>query len=796
MTRTGVGGNAGPAVSLSHFHELLEATGRKPDDRQWEAVSTPPEKGLFIVAGPGSGKTNCLTLRILKLILVDGLPPSSVLATTFTKKAAAELRSRILSGGFDLIDFVKSSPKWRKEVPERLFGIDVNQVQTGTIDSICEQILRTHREPGTASPNVADEFVARTLLLREGLRKDDRDRGPDLEALLLGLHSGSGSAWGFNRGGKTDIVAELWDRRHHDLVDWPAFLEAGSAAEKQGKNVLDAALFDFREALAERQILDFSSLEYRVLERLREGSLREFTDDLRVVLVDEYQDTNLLQEAIYFEMAKSCGGALTVVGDDDQSLYRFRGATVELFRDFSKRYKSVFKRAPERVFLSRNYRSRPPIVALSSDLAMLDPGFKPARVAGKPALEAVREPEGATPVLGMFRPTIDALARDLAGFVWDVFRGKGFRLPDGKRIHRAGESGDLGDCALLCSSPAEYAKAQVPPGAPPKPPRKRLPLLLKEELGDRKPAIAVFNPRGEDFTEISLVAHFGGLLLECLDPGGPAQGTMASWLPARAQAVFAEWRSAAVDLADSTIAPRGLRDWAVAWADRDPKKTGHEWPRSTPALDLVYGLRHFFPALHDDPEGQVYFEVFTRQLSAASQVGKFEGRVVTNPAEPGLSEASVRELLRDFLAPIAEGVVDLNEELIEAFPRDRLNILSIHQSKGLEFPLTIVDVGSDFKDRRSPPFKRFPNEGARAHRMEDLLRPFTTLHPDRDQVDRAFDDLVRQYFVAFSRAQDVLLLVGVDATAPGGRVENVATGWIRSGRCAWAGRRPPVYQAI
>lgn len=111
MTRTGVGGNAGPAVSLSHFHELLEATGRKPDDRQWEAVSTPPEKGLFIVAGPGSGKTNCLTLRILKLILVDGLPPSSVLATTFTKKAAAELRSRILSGGFDLIDFVKSSPK-------------------------------------------------------------------------------------------------------------------------------------------------------------------------------------------------------------------------------------------------------------------------------------------------------------------------------------------------------------------------------------------------------------------------------------------------------------------------------------------------------------------------------------------------------------------------------------------------------------------------------------------------------------------------------------------------------------
>ena len=66
--------------------------------------------------------------------------------------------------------------------------------------------------------------------------------------------------------------------------------------------------------------------------------MKEFTDELEVVLVDEYQDTNLLQESLYFELAKRCGGALTVVGDDDQSLYRFRGATVDLFSDFGTRY--------------------------------------------------------------------------------------------------------------------------------------------------------------------------------------------------------------------------------------------------------------------------------------------------------------------------------------------------------------------------------------------------------------------------------------------------------------------------
>jgi DNA helicase-2/ATP-dependent DNA helicase PcrA len=178
-------------------------------------------------------------------------------------------------------------------------------------------------------------------------------------------------------------------------------------------------------------------------------------------------------------------------------------------------------------------------------------------------------------------------------------------------------------------------------------------------------------------------------------------------------------------------------------------------------------------------------------LSACQQLGKFEGRIIADPANTGLSEASIKELVRDFLAPIAEGVVDVNEELMETFPRDRLSILSIHQSKGLEFPLTIVDVGSDFKDLRAPAFKRMPTAGSASHRMEDLLRQHSPLGvPARTQTDRAFDDLFRQFFVAFSRPQDVLLLVGVTPTQPGGRVPNVATGWDRNGVCRWANNLP------
>ncbi len=180
-------------------------------------------------------------------------------------------------------------------------------------------------------------------------------------------------------------------------------------------------------------------------------------------------------------------------------------------------------------------------------------------------------------------------------------------------------------------------------------------------------------------------------------------------------------------------------------------------------------------------------------MTACEQTGKFKGRLARNSADPGLEVASVKELLRDFLGPIAAGTSSVDEELIEAFPRNQLSVLSIHQSKGLEFPLTIVDVGSDFKGNYAAQrFKRFPSDGGPPHRMEDMLRPHSSLGvAARTQRDRAFDDLYRQFFVAFSRPQEVLILVGVNSTQPGGNVSNIATGWDRMDACHWAGKNTP-----
>jgi DNA helicase-2/ATP-dependent DNA helicase PcrA len=766
-------------ISTTDILRCLSTFRPTPDFQQQQAVNAPVTSGLFIVAGPGTGKTASLTLRILKFMLVDGVPPRGILATTFTKKAAEELRSRVLGWGFRIIDALKNDPTLSPMQKTFVGAVDINQVRTGTVDSLCDQLLREFRAPGTQPPVLADEFVAKTLMLREGLFGARRDLDVLLDAFLLDLHSEGSSRFNYHVGTKAKLVKEMWERRFQDQVTWTQFSAGGPSTQQAARRLVDDAQQAYEAALRAAGLADFSLLENEVLTRLRKGHLKEFTDELKVVLVDEYQDTNLMQEQLYFELAAACSGAINVVGDDDQSLYRFRGATVDLFRDFPARYQQRFKKTPTTVFLTNNYRSTKNIVSFVNGYATLDGGYQAVRVANKPALAHGPLAQAGLPALGMFRGTVEELAEDLAGVIHSAFRGSGYAVPGGV-ISAAPAGGDVGDCALLCSSPAEFSASDKP----------RLPLLLRQELGTLSPPIPVFNPRGEDAATVDVVERFGGLLLDCLDPGGVLAG-QTSGISRDAQDVFTRWRDRAVDFAQGRAAPPGLLAFAQGWANRDPNRKGYGWPTNTTAIELIYGLVHYLPELHDDPEGQVYLELFTRQLGACQQLGKFDGRVVTDSTNQGLSDASVKELLRDFLAPIAEGVVDVNEELMETFPRDRLSILSIHQSKGLEFPLTIVDVGSDFKDLRSPAFKRMPTGGGPAHRMEDLLRPHSPLGvPARSQVDRAFDDLYRQFFVAFSRPQDVLLLVGVSPTLPGGRVPNVATGWDRNGVCQWDPNRP------
>ena len=161
-----------------------------------------------------------------------------------------------------------------------------------------------------------------------------------------------------------------------------------------------------------------------------------------------------------------------------------------------------------------------------------------------------------------------------------------------------------------------------------------------------------------------------------------------------------------------------------------------------------------------------------------------------------------RGLIRDALLTIAANELDVDEDIMPSVPRDRLQFMTIHQSKGLEFPLVIVDVGSRFNsDHWTQRFLRFPQAISNVVQAEEDIESYlaSPIRGHRDGLDRTFDDLVRLYYVAYSRPQSVLMLVGNEAGlryGPSGSIPNVALGWHRGGSWPWrqgsVTSRPPV----
>jgi DNA helicase II / ATP-dependent DNA helicase PcrA len=351
------------------------------DAGQYAAVSAAATESLFVVAGPGSGKTTALALRVLRLVFVDGVDPKGILATTFTRKAATELRSRILSWGDLLRRAILADPAittGSTGLEDELRRLDLNRIITGTLDSIAEQTLADYREPGTQPPIPLDKFVADALMLRLGIWGSSgqrRDQDTNFSDYVQYLRDKN---WLQDM---LEACRDTRDRLLHDQVNVDMF-EQNATARYPGASILCDAVEDYAVGLEERLVMDFAGLEQVFLHRLNEGLLDRFIDEIQAVLVDEYQDTNLLQERIYFALGRAViekGGSITVVGDDDQSLYRFRGATVELFADFPRRLLDQHGITARPIYLQTNYRSTSTIVDWYSEFVDLDPAYSPAR---------------------------------------------------------------------------------------------------------------------------------------------------------------------------------------------------------------------------------------------------------------------------------------------------------------------------------------------------------------------------------------------------------------------------------
>ena len=787
---------------------------------QKKAILSQSDKSLFIVAGPGSGKTTVMVLKILKYIFVDGIEPNEILATTFTRKAAAELNSRILGWGDQikthLLDEITDDTFDNIEKMLEIERIDFNQIHLGTTDSVAEELLREFRKPGETQPVIIEDFVANSAMIKI-LIEDKRYQNTNLSEYLKQL---SGRQKLEEPSLMSKILIELKNRMYYDEVDFNELYE--KTEPNSGLRLALDCIREYEDTLKDRHTIDFSMLEKSFLEKLKGNELEDFLDEIRIVLIDEYQDTNLIQEDIYFTMAKSAlenNGSITVVGDDDQSLYRFRGATVDLFTNYKHRIKERLDVDVEEINLRTNYRSSENIIDHCNQFVELDDQYQTARVENKPKIIAPDFDKDRMPILGMFRNNPEILAHDLALLINDlVNKGKSelkvqqvlnedhykkisdnhdatklqqikrqnlkkAKEMDGLKIELNDEHGSASDIAILSFSPKESQY-------------KNRSFLhhLRKNLKRLKNPIEMFNPRGIELQDVEIVAIFCGLMLECIDPESKIQNQDKD-IPKLAKRNMDRWRFKARDYMKLNPEPNDnitLNTFVTRWQLRRPNpetnKDGsrNEWPERAGLMQLAYNLTTWIEDLQEDVEGVVYLEAITKSITQTGFFSKYHSDISNKDEEE--KKESILEAIWNIFIPLSTGGVSLDETHLETLPDDRINVLSIHQSKGLEFPLVIVDVGSMFKTNDISTQKlRFPKSIKDKITIEDSIRKYSTLGENpRSEKDRQFDDLIRRYFVAFSRAESVLLLVGLNPAIEGYikknrhfDIPNIALGWSR-----------------
>ena len=776
---------------------------------QQEAILSKANEGLFIVAGPGSGKTTVIVLKILKYIFVDDIKPNEILATTFTKKAADELYSRILGWGDEIKNYLIDNAGDDFDLLIAINRIDFNQLTIGTTDSIAQELLRVHKEPGTNQEVVIEEFVAKFAMVKI-LLKDNRYLDENLQGYLKSFTTKDKLK---EASQMSEILLQFKNRMYFDQIDFDEFY--ANVGEGGGARIALDCIKEYEEELKSRNIIDFTMLESKFLDSLRSGKMDIFLDDLKIILIDEYQDTNLIQEEIYFTMAQSAianGGSISVVGDDDQSLYRFRGATVDLFTNFKSRVREKLGIDVREINLRTNYRSSRNIINHCNQFVELDGEYQHARVEDKPKIIAPDLEKYNMPILGLFRNNLQMLSKDLAKLVSDLINNgettlKVNRVIDDeyfKRLERCRtpeelkqlkkdsaekardidnisikldeEEGSASDMALLTFSPKEMKSGNH-----------TLNGHLRNQLKRLRKPIEVFNPRGRDLQEIKEVAIFCGLMLECIDPESKIQNSDKQ-IPNLGKRNMQRWRYEAreyIKLNPEPHNPFDLNTFVIDWQRRNPR--GYEkWPNRANLMELAYKLVTWLDFLQEDAEGVVYLEAITQSITQTGFFNKYSANIMfTSPEE---EKASILEAIWNIFLPIATGDVAIDEALLETLPSNRLNIMSIHQSKGLEFPMVIVDVGSKFKnnDVRTQNL-RFPKKEPGYTVMEESIRKYSELGEDeRSEKDKSFDDLTRLYFVAFSRAEHILILVGLNKAIDGysykqkhKSIPNVALGWSR-----------------
>ncbi len=642
------------------------------------------EGPVLVIAGPGSGKTKTLVERIVNLVK-KGVEPDAIMVGTFTEKASKELITRI-------------SNRLLEEGRE----VNLNEMYVGTLHSIFLRFLEENREFTRLkrSYRLFDQFEQVFTIFRHINEFLAIDELTD----LIGDHKVSYWMKASQIADKVNIVSE-------EMLDF----EKLAKSKHDSVRGLAKCYKLYADIMEEENALDFSTIQLATYQMFSSHPdvLKKIQETVQYIMVDEYQDTNTIQEKILLMLA-SRNHNICVVGDDDQGLYRFRGATIRNILEFDKNFT---KGECKTFYLKINYRSHPDIIAFYN----------------KWMKEQQWTFDGKT-----FRFDKDIVARE-------------GEFPDVPAVMRLSSENNIDEYHAEVLRFIRYLKRENIISD-----YNQIAFLFRSVKSDKAKALAaylenngikIFSPRSDMFFERDEVKLILGCLvtifpqMEYLFEDGSTTATLCK-----------QWSINFMDCLEQD--PKGNRElilWVLA-----KQKAHAPMKRATNygLTSLVYQMFQFklFAQFLD-----VELDANKTDLRAAYNIGtltsltsKFEYLNNITIFTPKNNESVLKSFFNYYLRFLVQGGLSEFEDFDETLPSGCVSFMTIHQSKGLEFPITIV--GS----MNAVPTKSYTD-------LDEILQKEYYHKPIYEPLEQTkYFDFARLFYTAFSRAQNLLLLTGCE----------------------------------
>ena len=640
---------------------------------------------MLVIAGPGAGKTMAIVERVVHLIGTCGIAPESIFVSTFTEKAAKELLTRI-----------------SRRLMEEGLKVSPNEMYIGTMHSLFLRVLKDYSEFTRLKKNYKtfDDFDQSYIVYRRMHQFREIEN--------FGLVAKAQSNW-TNAG----TLCGYLNKVREEAIDPETLL---SAPEPEVK-ALGEAYKLYCEILEAENAIDFSAIQSEMLSLVESHPdvLAEIRSKIKYLIVDEYQDTNTIQERILLKLAGSAAN-ICVVGDEDQSIYRFRGASVRNILQFADNFPAG---ACKTVVLDTNFRSHKDIVSFYNrwmsgcDWKDGKKRFRYDKTISPQPGKAFDDCPGVVRVTG---EDVDGWCDNVKAFIDSLVAKKVVT--------------DLNQIAFLFHSVKNKDVVRL--------------LEYLETHGT-----PVFSPRSAQFFQRDAVRLMIGLLFFLFPQARQLPTDMEEHQPETA----AYYRTCMQFLADTIKGDSKRHASLLAWAKR--KAATHKvLSRATDYtfLTLFYEALKFpmfadYLAVDHDGTPKTSRDAFN--LALISQLlSKFEFIYSINVINPKWLENNLKHLFCQFLHFLYRGGLEEFEDYEEPIPSGCVSVMTIHQSKGLEFPVTVV--GSLSKTPR----KDWTD-------LDAILESKYFARPPFEPLERTkYFDFWREYYVAFSRPQNLLVLTG------------------------------------